>query len=92
MPIETKGPFALTFCNLSAPLPENYLEKLNQGAGGKLDNVKDDPEVAWVSGRHLLETEINENTSILGGASAYQPPESRTENSVISAQCHLPPG
>jgi hypothetical protein len=67
MPIETKGSFALTFCNLSAPLPDDYLERLNKSAGGKLDNVKDEPEVAWVSGRHLLETEINENTSILGG-------------------------
>lgn len=67
MPIETKGSFGLTFCNLSAPLPDDYLARLNRSAAGKLDNVKDEPEVAWVSGRHLLETEINENTSVLGG-------------------------
>ncbi len=89
MPIETKGSFALTFCNLSAPLPEDYLARLNQGAAGKLDNVKDEPEIAWVSGRHLLETEIDENTSILGGHLHInlRKAERKIPSSLLSAIC-----
>jgi len=61
------GSIALTICPLSAPLPEDFLEKFAASSAGKLEDVKEEPEIGWVSGRFLLETDINEGTSICGG-------------------------
>lgn len=61
------GTTALLICPLSAEMPENFLECFAKYKGGRLDDVREDPVIGWVSGRHLLETEINENTSICGG-------------------------
>ncbi len=61
------GSIALTICPLSSPLPEDYLEKLESAAAGKLEDVAEEPEIGWVSGRFLLETDINETTSLCGG-------------------------
>lgn len=66
MPFES-GSTALMICPLGKKLPEDFLERLSAGSAGKLDDVKADPIVGWVSGRHLLENEINENTAICGG-------------------------
>ncbi len=66
MPFES-GSTALTICNLSAKLPKDYLERLAANSAGKLDDVKEEPQFGWVSGRHLLENEIDENTAICGG-------------------------
>ncbi len=61
------GSIALTICPLSAPLPDDFLEKLAASAAGKLEDVREEPEIGWVSGRFLLETEIDESTCICGG-------------------------
>ena len=61
------GSTSLMICPLSGELPEDFLERLAKYSAGKLDDVKEDPVIGWVSGRHLLETEISENTSICGG-------------------------
>ena len=41
-------------CPLRNPMPENYLELFAKHSAGKLDDVKDEPVLGWVSGRHLL--------------------------------------
>ncbi|MDD7751267.1 MAG: hypothetical protein PUK77_06100, partial [bacterium] len=61
------GSIALTICPLSSPLPEDYLKKLAGASAGRLEDVAEEPEIGWVSGRFLLETEISETTSICGG-------------------------
>lgn len=61
------GSIALTICPLSSPLPEDYLKKLAGASAGRLEDVAEEPEIGWVSGRFLLETEICEATSICGG-------------------------
>lgn len=66
MPFES-GTTALIFCTLSGPMPGDYLERLQRYCAGKLDDVKDEPTVGWVSGRHLLESEISQSTSVFGG-------------------------
>ena len=66
MSFET-GTTALMICPMAGELPENFLEMFNKYSAGQLADVKEDPQIGWVSGRHLLETEINENTSICGG-------------------------
>jgi len=66
MPFDS-GTIALTYFYLSDKLPENYLELFAGNKAGLLDQVKDEPQIGWVSGRTLLESSIDENTSILGG-------------------------
>lgn len=61
------GTTALMICPMNSPLPADFLEMFNKYSGGNLSDVKEEPILGWVSGRHLLENEINENTSICGG-------------------------
>ncbi|HBM14819.1 MAG TPA: hypothetical protein DD381_00485 [Lentisphaeria bacterium] len=66
MPFE-RGSFSVKFLKLPADLPEDALESFNRHCAGKLDEVKNEPQTGWVSGRHLLERQIEEETAILGG-------------------------
>ncbi|MDD2404685.1 MAG: recombination-associated protein RdgC [Lentisphaerae bacterium] len=66
MPFE-HGTFALSIFALPDELPENYLELFDGMKAGILDSVKDEPQVGWVSGRHLLENTIDEVTALCGG-------------------------
>ena len=61
------GTTALLICPMRNPMPEDFLERFNAASAGKLDDVKADPVLGWVSGRHLLECEINETTALYGG-------------------------
>ncbi len=62
-----RGSFAVSIFALPEALPENYLELFNNFRAGSLDAVKDEPQIGWVSGRDILETEINEGTAVCGG-------------------------
>jgi len=66
MPFDN-GSLALTYFYLSNPLPEDYLEKFASYKAGTLDSVNDEQQIGWVTGRTLLESEINEHTAIRGG-------------------------
>jgi recombination associated protein RdgC len=66
MPFDN-GTVTLTIFRLPMDLPENVLELLHAARAGMLDSVKDEPVYGWVSGRHLLESDINEETAICGG-------------------------
>lgn len=66
MPFE-KGSVTIAIYRLTEKLPENYLEFFAANTAGTLDSVKDEPVTGWVSGRHLLEVKIDEETAICGG-------------------------
>ena len=66
MPFE-HGAFAVTIFSLPDVLPENFLELFSGFKADGLDAVKDEPQIGWVGGQDILETEINESTSICGG-------------------------
>ena len=66
MSFET-GTTPLMICPLSRELPDDFMAGFIRNRAGRLDDVRDEPAVGWVSGRHLLETELNENTCICGG-------------------------
>lgn len=65
MPFE-RGTFAVTFFKLSKKLPDNFLELFSSKVAGTIDEVKDEPQIGWVSGRHLLENKIDEDTALFG--------------------------
>lgn len=66
MPFE-HGSLTVTIFSLPGQLPENLLELFEAKKAGLLDHVQEEPQIGWVSGRHLLETTIDESTGIRGG-------------------------
>ena len=66
MPFD-RGTFSMTIFKLTQDLPDDALELFNSNCAGKLDDVKDEPQIGWVSGRHLLERRIDDETAFLGG-------------------------
>jgi hypothetical protein len=62
-----RGSFALTIFRLPEKLPDDALELFESKAAGKFDEITGDLSVGWVSGRHLLERNINEGTAFCGG-------------------------
>lgn len=66
MSFET-GSTALMICPLNGELPEDFLDCFAKYRGGMLDEVKQEAVLGWVSGRHLLETKIDDSTCICGG-------------------------
>ncbi len=66
MPLE-HGTVTCRVCLLAKDLPKDALERFDRKAAGSLDSVKDEVQTGWVSGRHLLENRIDEETGKLGG-------------------------
>jgi len=65
MSFENKS-FPLTVFYLPNPLPDDALALFEGKIAGKLDDVRDELAVGWVSGRHLLELCIDESTAYVG--------------------------
>ena len=66
MPFD-RGSFAFTMFELPDKLPENIIELFAAHHAGTLDSVTGDPEVGWVTGHGLLDTNIDLGNSQLGG-------------------------
>lgn len=83
------GSFALTVFRLPGKLPDDILEKFSAKSAGKLDELKDEVSVGWVSGRHLLEREIDETTCILGGHVHLnlRISQRKIPNALLKAEC-----
>ena len=62
-----KGTTALTIFRLPEKLPENALEMFEARAACKYQDTGAEEAIGWVSGRHLLERRIDEETAIRGG-------------------------
>jgi len=61
-----KGPMTFRVCRLMDDLPEDVLDRFAELCAPALDQIRDEPVIGWVSGRHLLETRIDSETSQLG--------------------------
>lgn len=66
MPFET-GSISFRMYHLPRPLPEPVLDGFVDRVAPPLDTVKDQPVYGWVTGRHLLDRQIDENNSYLAG-------------------------
>ena len=66
MPFD-RGSITFQACQLPRPLPDDALEGFAAKAAGSLDSVRDEAQLGWVSGRHLLERRIDQETAYLGG-------------------------
>ncbi len=67
MPFD-RGTFSFTLFTLRDALPENTGEIVAARKACKLDEVTGEPSFGWVTGQHLLDTEIDEGTARFGSA------------------------
>jgi len=91
MPFEL-GTFCLTVFNFTEEFPNNFLELFTAKCAGKLDDVKDEPQMGWVSGRHLLERRIDEETSIVGSGYVYlhlRIAQRKIPSALLKAECKM---
>jgi len=88
MPFE-QGKITFRICYLPEDLPEDALELFNNKAAGSLDAVSNEPRWGWVTGRHLLDTRIDEETAIVGGYLhlCLREAERKIPNSLLVAEC-----
>ncbi|WFB36574.1 recombination-associated protein RdgC [Kiritimatiellota bacterium B12222] len=66
MPFET-GSVSFRMYHLPRALPESVLDGFLERVAPPLDTIKDQPVYGWVTGRHLLDRQIDDNNSYLAG-------------------------
>ena len=66
MPFE-RGSFTFAMFDLNGELPDNLLDLFKARKAGPLDSVSEEPQLGWVTGQHLLDTDIDEN-AMMGGS------------------------
>jgi hypothetical protein len=86
-----KGNLSFRICALPDALPKNALERLHADRAASLDQTTDEPSWGWVSGRHLLETQINEDTSKIGPYLhiCLRQAVRKVPASLLNAECRL---
>jgi len=66
MPFE-RGTVTFSMFELQCELPADLLELFAAKKAGTLDSVEAEPQIGWVTGHHMLDTTINEETAQIGG-------------------------
>lgn len=90
MPFD-QGNVTFRICHLPQPVPDDALERFAANAALPLEHVRDEPQWGWVSGRHLLEQRIDEETSMLGGYLhlALRQAERKIPSALLKAECRM---
>ncbi len=90
MPFE-QGTLTFRICRLPEPLPADCLERFAAHAAPDLEQVLNEPVWGWVSGRHLLERRIDDQTCKLGGYYhlCLRQAERKIPASLLRAECRL---
>jgi len=72
-------------------MPEDALERFAARAAGSLELVNDQPLWGWVSGRHLLERRIDDETAFLGGylRLCLRQAERKIPSALLRAECRM---
>jgi hypothetical protein len=88
MPFD-RGSFTVSVFELPKELPDNLIELFAAKKAGKLDNVKDEAQFGWTTGRTLLETDINEESAIRGACIYLQlrKAERKIPSALFNAIC-----
>ena len=88
MPFD-KGSVNATFFELAGELPENLVECFAGRHAGSLDGLTDEPQIGWVSGRHLLDNQITEANALRGDFChvTLRKAERKIPSSLLNALC-----
>ena len=73
---------------LTRPLPKDAVEKFAAQALPPVEYLKDDPLFGWVTGRHLMDRDIDEESARWGGILrlALVKAEKKIPNSLLKAE------
>ncbi len=63
-----RGSFSFTMFDLPGDIPEDFAKLFQPNKAGTLDSVTSEVQIGWVTGKHLLDTNIDETTIVRGGA------------------------
>lgn len=90
MPFD-RGSITCRICYLPKTLPKDVLDKFQEKAAPSLDNLKDEVQLGWVSGRHLLERRIDEETAFAGGYLhlCLRQAQKKIPASLLRAECRM---
>ncbi len=66
MPFDS-GNISLAICRIPRELPEDVLDLFIAKAAGPLANVAELPKIGWVTGRHMLDTNLTQETAFTAG-------------------------
>ena len=66
MPFD-RGSVTFTIFELPEAVPDNIIDLFAARKAGTLDSVNEEPQIGWVTGHHLLDTNIDGASSQLGG-------------------------
>lgn len=90
MPFDS-GSVSFRICKLPERLPENAVERFAAKAAAPLEYVKAEPQLGWVSGRHLLESRIDDETAYLGGylRLTLRQAQRKIPTSLLQAECRM---
>ena len=85
------GNITFRVCSLPEALPQDALERFDADHACPLERVGDEPSWGWVSGRFLLENEINEETSKIGSYYhvCLRQAERKIPAALLNAECRL---
>ncbi|MBN2450493.1 MAG: recombination-associated protein RdgC [Lentisphaeria bacterium] len=85
------GPITFRLCHLPKPLPADALARFASHAAGPLESVRDEPQWGWVSGRHLLERRVDEETSSIAGYLhlSLRKAERKIPPALLRAECRM---
>ncbi len=61
------GSFTVSIFEMPKPLEEDAISRFAARRAGMVDDAKSDPELGWVTGRHVLETGIDDGNAWRGG-------------------------
>ncbi len=67
MPFD-RGSFSFTMFEIIGDIPEDFASLFQPVKAGTLDSVTSEVQLGWVTGHHLLDTNIDEATIVRGGA------------------------
>ena len=62
-----QGNQSFVICKMDRALEDDALERFSAKKAQSFQGLLDEPQTGWVSGRHLLETRIDEETSSISG-------------------------
>ena len=67
MPFD-RGSLTFTMFEIDGDIPADFANCFLSAKAGTLDSVSSEPQLGWVTGKHLLDTNIEEENIIRGGA------------------------
>ena len=67
MPFD-RGSFSFTMFDIAGELQDDFAALFVPVKAGTLDSVTSEVQLGWVTGHHLLDTNIDEATIVRGGA------------------------